>query len=137
MKGKRHPTCGLDSESNPGHSGERRACYHGATNKSMVKPALKAKGYSCSTHSIASYQCTQRGNFRIRYLETNLFNISNLLDLFNRLFLLMSINSNLQYISICNKISGQCGRIDLDKNETIHFCTHHFYDFFNKTLSKR
>ena len=31
VKGERHPTCGLDSESNPGRSGERRMCYHGAT----------------------------------------------------------------------------------------------------------
>ena len=29
VKGERHPTCSL--ESNQGHSGERRACYHGAT----------------------------------------------------------------------------------------------------------
>ena len=29
VKGERHPTRGL--ELNPGHSGERRACYHSAT----------------------------------------------------------------------------------------------------------
>ena len=29
VKGERHPTCGL--ELNPGRSGERRTCYHGAT----------------------------------------------------------------------------------------------------------
>ena len=29
VKGERHPTCGLDSESNLGRSGERRTCYHG------------------------------------------------------------------------------------------------------------
>ena len=29
MKGERHPTCG--PELNPGRSGERRTCYHGAT----------------------------------------------------------------------------------------------------------
>ena len=28
VKGERHPTCGL--ESNPGRSGERQTCYHGA-----------------------------------------------------------------------------------------------------------
>ena len=29
VKGERHTTCGL--ELNPGRSGERRTCYHGAT----------------------------------------------------------------------------------------------------------
>ena len=31
VKGERHPTCSLESESNPGRSRERRTCYHGAT----------------------------------------------------------------------------------------------------------
>ena len=31
MKDERHPTCGLESESNAVRSGERRTRYHGAT----------------------------------------------------------------------------------------------------------
>ena len=43
VKGERHPTCGL--ELNPGRSGERRMCYHGATKPQWVpRPSLFYRG---------------------------------------------------------------------------------------------
>ena len=40
VKGETHPTCGL--ESNPGRSGQRRTCYHGATK--FYTKQLKSRG---------------------------------------------------------------------------------------------
>ena len=38
-KGERHPTCG--PELNPGHSGERQMCYHGATRSRVLVSLLQ------------------------------------------------------------------------------------------------
>ena len=63
VNGERHPTCG--SELNPGHSGERRTCYHGATKMFIliefidVLLSYDMKYYICLT-SLTRAKCGTR-----------------------------------------------------------------------------